>query len=58
MKNEIARLCSLIQGQIFMPIKYQNELREIVNRSDFKFYEIPGDDNKISVKESKLENIY
>ena len=53
MKMEIHRLCKLIEGEITMPIKYQSELREIVNRPKLTFKEISTDQNYHHVKDSK-----
>lgn len=38
MLDEIQRLCKLIRGQIYMPIKYRNEFDQVVYRPQMEFY--------------------
>ena len=54
MEKETRRLCELIEGKIFMPKIYQDELWKIVNRPELNFIEITVNSRDAEVRQSNL----
>ena len=58
MSTDIYRLCELMKAKIRMPIAYQSELEQIVNRPQMEFYEIDTNESMVNFKNCNYLSLF
>ena len=48
-RNDFSRLTQLVEGQIYMPIIYENDLKQVLNRCEMTFYSTQPDSSELNL---------